>query len=135
MRIQCSHLWFAALVGASGCVGTLEMTPPDGAKASGDLAMMAKAGDMAGAGMPDLAMAIAMDDLAMAAKADLAMGAYPPGPYGNDVGQIFPPLKWEGYVDDAGDAIANTKPYIDYSMDDARRSGRPYAMIHVSEFI
>jgi hypothetical protein len=59
---------------------------------------------------------------------------YPAGPYGNKVGDVFPPLVWEGYVDDAADAIANTKPYVPYSADAARKSGRAYAMIHVAEF-
>src|SRR2546421_175186 len=108
MRFQWSGLF---LVGAAGCVGTLEMTPPDGAAATGDLAMAAKKMDMAGVAPSDMAMAMAMDDLAMHETPDLAMGAYPAGPYGNDVGKIFPPLVWEGYVDPTGDAIADTKPY------------------------
>jgi hypothetical protein len=64
---------------------------------------------------------------------DLAT-SYPAGPYGNKVGDVIPPLVWEGYSDPLADAIATSKPYGPYSMDDLRRSGRPYAAIHVAEF-
>ena len=70
-------------------------------------------------------------DQAMAA--DLATG-YPPGPYGNKVGDTIPPLVWEGYVNDQADAVSTTKPYGPYSMDAMRRSGRAYGLVHVSEF-
>lgn len=60
--------------------------------------------------------------------------SYPAGPYGNKVGDVIPPLAWEGYSDPLADAIATSKPYGAYSMDDLRRSGRPYAAIHVAEF-
>ena len=65
---------------------------------------------------------------------DLALGPYPAGPYGNQVGDVIPPLVWEGYVDLAADAVANTKPYRRYTMDDLRRSGARYGMVHVAEF-
>ncbi len=94
------------------------------------------AGDLAG--NEDLAMRIA-GDMAMTSTDllslhDLAPGAYPAGPYGNTVGATFPPLVWEGYFDPTGDAVATTKPYGAYTMDDARKSGRAYAMIHISDY-
>lgn len=53
-------------------------------------------------------------------------------------GCVIPNLKWMGYVDNAGDAVATTKPYVAYSLldlyNDARASGRKYAMINVAEF-
>jgi hypothetical protein len=67
---------------------------------------------------------------------DLAMvaGMYPPGPYGMGVGSTFPPLVWEGYVADKGDVRVDMRPYGPYSMDDVRKSGKAYAMVHVSAF-
>jgi hypothetical protein len=61
-------------------------------------------------------------------------GAYPSGPYGNAVGSTFPNLQWVGYVDDAADVVATSEPFGPYSMDDVRKSGKPYAFVHVSEF-
>ena len=62
-----------------------------------------------------------------------ALGDYPAGPYGNTVGATFPPLDWEGYVDDAADAVATTKTFGPYSTDLVRRGGKKYALIHVAE--
>ena len=66
------------------------------------------------------------------ASGDLA-GAYPAGPYGYMVGDTITPLVWEGYRDDLADAIATTKTYGSYTMNDLRNSGRPYALLHVTE--
>jgi len=105
--------WALALL-AAGCVGSTGNTPrTDGAV--DDLA--ASAGDFS-TGPADLSSA----------------SAYPSGPYGNAAGDTFPLLAWEGYVDDHADAIATSKPYGPYGSDALRRSGRPYALIHVSEF-
>ena len=65
--------------------------------------------------------------------ADLAT-PYPAGPYGNNVGDTIAPLVWEGYADPLANALASTEPYGAYSMDDLRRSGVPYGVVHVSEF-
>jgi hypothetical protein len=67
---------------------------------------------------------------------DLAQsaGSYPAGPYGNTVGDTIAPLVWEGYVDDLADAVATSKPYGTYSMDQLRLSGKAYALVHVSDF-
>ena len=42
-------------------------------------------------------------------------------------------MTWTGYVDEPADAIATTKPYITYSLDDARKSGKHYAMLNLAE--
>jgi hypothetical protein len=64
---------------------------------------------------------------------DAAPNGYPIGPYGTKVGSVIANMTWIGYVDDAADAIATTKPYITYSLDDARKSGMHYAMINLAE--
>ncbi len=69
------------------------------------------------------------------AAADLARGpTYPAGPYGNTVGAIIPPLVWEGYPDPLADALATSKVYGSYTMNDLRLSGRKYGIVHVSSF-
>ena len=93
-------------------------------------------------GAGDLAVApadsaTAAPDLAslfdMSVPADLAMPAYPPGPYGTNVGDVIAPLTWIGYDDPAGDALATTKPYAALAMLDLHKSGRPYGFIHIAE--
>ncbi len=105
-------------------------------------------GDMATSKAHDLSTALAdlagVDlagvDMAMAAARDMAKGpdlfsaTYPAGPYGHNVGDIIPMLTWEGYSDPLADAIASSKTYGSYSMNDLRLSGRPYAAVHVAEF-
>jgi hypothetical protein len=71
---------------------------------------------------------------------------YPAGPYCADAGQngamatgcVIPNLTWMGYVDNSGDALATTKPYVMYSLldlyNDAHVSGTKYAMINIAEF-
>lgn len=64
-----------------------------------------------------------------------AAAAYPPGPYGSEVGDVVANHAFEGYVNEAGDALSTTKPYLAaWTLDDLRKSGRPYAVVHVSEF-
>jgi hypothetical protein len=70
----------------------------------------------------------------MGSDVDL-FGAYPAGPYGNNVGDVVANLAWEGYVSPLADALANTKPYVTTSMDQLRRDAKKgYALVHVSEF-
>lgn len=64
----------------------------------------------------------------------VAASVYPAGPYGNKVGSVIPPLEWIGYADPLADSLAGDKPYAPYTMDDLRRSGAPFAAVHVSEF-
>jgi hypothetical protein len=106
----------------AGCGGGPVQGMPDLSKITGDLA---------GGGGDDLSQ-LAMGDLGCGG--DLASATYPAGPYGSSEGDVFPSLVWEGYVDDAADAIANTKPYGAYSSEALRRSGRRYGLIHVSEY-
>lgn len=108
-------LGLALALVAAGCVGSVGKPPPDGASPGADLAMAAA--DLA-AGVPDMATA-----------------GYPPGPYGNSVGDTFPPISWVGYYDPDSDAVATSKPYAPWSSDQQRLAGRRYALIHVSEFI
>ena len=49
------------------------------------------------------------------------------------VGTVIADMSWIGYADDAADAIATTKPYAPYTLDDARRSGKRYAMVNLAE--
>jgi hypothetical protein len=61
--------------------------------------------------------------------------AYPPGPYGKEVGDTVANYAFQGYVNDAGDAISTTKPFVaSYTMDDLRKSGKQYAFLHVAQF-
>jgi hypothetical protein len=70
------------------------------------------------------------------ADSGAALGPYPSGPYGNKVGDILPNFPLQGYVNTKGDVISNTLPFVDsYSMDDVRRTGKPYVLIHVSDFV
>jgi hypothetical protein len=87
--------------------------------------------DLTGAPPGDLTGVIF--DLTGAPPGDFST-AYPAAPYGNNVGDTFPLLAWEGYPDESGDAVANTKTYGAYSSDSLRRSGRAYGLVHVSDF-
>jgi hypothetical protein len=63
------------------------------------------------------------------------VGPYPAGPYGVAVGNTFPNIELQGYVNDSAVGIANTKPFTAlYTMDNLRVSGARYALIHNSEF-
>ena len=55
---------------------------------------------------------------------------YPQGPYGADVGETVPNLVWEGFVNEDGSRSASEGPYAAFTLDDARRSGRRYALVH-----
>jgi hypothetical protein len=108
-------------------MGCSSSTPPDNGSDSGTITDT-------GTGGPDGSMSADTgnpnpDSSAM----DAALGPYPSGPYGTMVGSILANMTWIGYVDDAADAIATTKPYVMYSLDDARKSGKKYLMINLSE--
>lgn len=63
------------------------------------------------------------------------VGPYPAAPYGNTVGATLTNLKLQGYVNNTGAVLSNTLPWTTaYSLDDVRKSGKPYALIHVSDF-
>jgi hypothetical protein len=59
---------------------------------------------------------------------------YPAGPYGGNVDDTFPPLEWQGFVNESGVGLATNQPWVDYSMDLVRKSCKKYALIHTSEF-
>ena len=61
-------------------------------------------------------------------------GPYPAGPYGNNVGDTIANLAWEGYVNTTGAVASNTLPYVSYSTDEMRKSGKAYGLIHISAF-
>src|SRR5579859_1653383 len=82
--------------------------------------------DLSVSSLADLAVSAARDLLSLGTS-DLTSASYPAGPYGHNVGDTIPPLVWEGYADPLADAIATSKTYGPYSMDDLRRSGRKYA--------
>jgi hypothetical protein len=71
-----------------------------------------------------------------------AAGPYPSGPYCAPAtssghlatGCVIQNMTWIGYRNDLADAISTTKPYASYSLDDARKSGKRYAMVNVAEF-
>ncbi len=88
--------------------------------------------------LPSVDQAAAHDLAGDAGPVDLGVGdlatSYPAGPYGNAVGDTIAPLVWEGYADPLANALASTEPYGAYSMDDLRRSGVPFGVVHVSEF-
>lgn len=62
-----------------------------------------------------------------------ASSGYPAGPYGIKEGDTFPNLVWAGYANWNGDAISTTKTFGPVSMDDARKSGKKYAIINLAE--
>lgn len=59
---------------------------------------------------------------------------YPPGPYGNEVGDTIAPLIWEGYVNPTAVGLANSRPYGPYTMNDLRLSGKKYALLYAADF-
>jgi hypothetical protein len=59
---------------------------------------------------------------------------YPAGPYGKAVGNTIENYQFRGHVNDAGMALSNTLPLTDHSLDDVRKSGGKYALIHLSAF-
>jgi len=63
-----------------------------------------------------------------------AAAVYPEGPYGHTVDSIFPNLQWQGYVNETAMGLASEQPFVPYSMDDVRKSGKRYALVHASEF-
>ncbi|MBK7581945.1 MAG: hypothetical protein IPI67_17275 [Myxococcales bacterium] len=66
--------------------------------------------------------------------APINYGPYPAGPYGNNVGDTIANLAWEGYLNVAAQVSSDTLPYVDYSTDEMRKSGKPFGLIHISAF-
>jgi hypothetical protein len=51
------------------------------------------------------------------------------------VGCVLPNTSWIGYDDEAANVVATMEPYATYTLDDARKSGKRYAMINLAEFL
>ncbi|MBW2526339.1 MAG: hypothetical protein JRI23_19320 [Deltaproteobacteria bacterium] len=62
----------------------------------------------------------------------VAPASYPAPPYGNQVGDTFPLLAWEGHVNLDADAVATAQPYVDWSSDDARTAGSSHVLVHLA---
>ena len=121
----------------AACSGSSSNPLFDGGNGGSDLAMSGSSVDFAGLDL----FGVDLSGVG-GGGSDLAT-PYPSGPYGNMVGQTFPPLVWEGYVATDGAAVVNTMPcgqpgtpvcFGPYSADAARKSGVRYAMVHLSEF-
>jgi hypothetical protein len=69
----------------------------------------------------------------VAKTVDGGPGPYPAGPYGVAVGSVIADMNWIGYVDDTAAVVATTLPYVSYTLNDARLSGKHYAMINLAE--
>ena len=62
-----------------------------------------------------------------------APSEYPRGPYGNNVGDTFPYLVWQGYLNSDPTMLSNTAPWTDtYTANDVHNSGVQYALIHTA---
>jgi hypothetical protein len=67
--------------------------------------------------------------------ADRSPAGYPKGHYGTEVGNTFPFLRWEGYVEGRVDGgLVSDGPWTTYSSDDLRRSGKRLAIVHLTDF-
>jgi hypothetical protein len=68
-------------------------------------------------------------------------GPYPSGPYCAQAGStghlntgcVLPNVGWIGYDDETASVLATSEPYVAYSLDQARRTGKCYAMINIAE--
>jgi hypothetical protein len=69
------------------------------------------------------------------ADADRPPAGYPAGRYGTHVGDTFPFLRWEGYVEGRADAaLVSSSAWTTYTSDDLRRSGKRWAIVHLTDF-
>jgi hypothetical protein len=67
---------------------------------------------------------------------------YPSGPYCTAAGTggsltppcVLPNMTWIGYDNEAATAPSATLPYVTYSLDQARKSGKRWAMINLAEY-
>ena len=58
---------------------------------------------------------------------------YPAGPYGNEVGDTFPLLTWQGYLSTNPGDLANLEVWTDtYTSLDLHQSGASYALVHTT---
>jgi hypothetical protein len=133
--MRLGRLGLACVVAAvlSACSGSSGTAPQDGG-ATDDGAAHKKGADAAsdtGTGKDAASADTGSPDVAK--KTDSGPGAYPAGPYGVTVGSVIEDIQWIGYVDNLADAVATTEPYVPYSLNDARLSGKRYAMVNLGE--
>jgi hypothetical protein len=84
--------------------------------------------------VPDAASSLDATIALMDASAVPPSSSYPLGPYGTNVGDVVPYLYWQGYVNEDAVGLSSSEPFVDYSTDDMRRSGRAFGLVHASEF-
>jgi hypothetical protein len=97
---------------------------------------------MAGSGSDDEGGTAPTSDGGAKGDGETVSAAYPSGPYCTPAGSnghlsagcVLPNVSWMGYADESGTALASTEPYAAYSLGDARKSGKRYAMVNVAEF-
>lgn len=72
---------------------------------------------------------------AMDAAADGTLDAYPPGPYGNQVGDVLADLETQGYLRHDATGLAYEAPFGTVRLSDVRATAPvAHAVIHVSGF-
>jgi hypothetical protein len=115
-----------------------------GASASGSGGSGSSGGGSSGSGSSGGASASSSGSGGSSSGTDAAAvsGPYPSGPYcaaaGSNgtlpVGCVVPNMSWIGYDNETANELSTMEPYATYTLDDARRSGKRYAMINVAEF-
>ncbi len=60
---------------------------------------------------------------------------YPDGPYGSEVGDTIANWEFEGYVNHTAAQVSTATPYLSaWTLDDLRKSGKKYAVLHIALF-
>jgi hypothetical protein len=57
---------------------------------------------------------------------------YPAAPYGNQVGDVFPLLSLQGYVNPDGEELATSAPFGPFTSDGMRTAGSSHVMLHLA---
>jgi hypothetical protein len=169
MRARFAGGWAAILTVASACSSSTDVSNTDAGAANSDASGSGSGSSGASGGSSGSSGAATGADGGSADASGSSSGAaeggmtssdagtdadgavspipYPSGPYCAAAGAgghlatgcVIPNLTWNGYVDDAADALATTKPYRSYSLydvyNDARVSGKRYAMINIAEYL
>jgi len=111
-------LLFAALLLGCGTDVALGPPPPPGPDGNGG------GGGLGGSG----------GVISVGGSGGAAPCVYPVDNVGNQVGQVLPPLSWNGYVNDAADSLSTTKTWsTDYGTEAIYcQATGPYALIHTA---
>jgi hypothetical protein len=120
--------------GAAAAGGSVAGTGAAGAGALGGAAGQGAAGGTGGVATGGTAGAGAEGGTGGSASCPQANEPYPAGPHGATVGSIFPNLLWSGHPNDDAVGVSSTEPWGDYSMEDARKTCKGHALVHISEF-